>query len=401
MKLGLSTYIGETQAAGVRSPVFFDPHYPLINDKPPVTTITGSPGSGKTFLGEILACHASILGKVNLVFDPKGDFVALKRMANQGILNDVRIWNLLSISDEVDEEGNPKWTVNDENIGMLDPTSFTSSHGENTALTLDIIKVLVGEISNKQKNNLQPIVKDVVESNAPSLLTIVRKMKSNRDDDVRSLGFDLETALDIPLAKLLATNKRIPKRKLEFSKGTTIANLMGLVLPKESTKPVDYNVSERVSVSIMNLLTKLALDIMTSLPKRVFKTLIVDEAWVIAATPAGRGLLKTMALLGRSKNMASILLTQSPQHLDFDNGESVESTISTRFAFRNNDKKDNELTCQRMGLNAQENFEDIILMLETGMCLMQDCNGGSGVVQIITQDNWADYFNTNPMSLLK
>ena len=389
-KYGMSTYIGNSQSVGVTAPIFFDPHYPIMLNKPPVTLITGSPGSGKTFCGLTLASHASILGKTNIILDPKGDFVALKKMAQRGIINEVTIWNVV----------NPDAEISDENTGMLDPTSFTDNVNENTALTIDIIGILVGNITPTQKTALQPIVRDVTESETPSLSAVVRKIKSNRNDEIRSLAFDLETYLNIPLAKLLTTNRRIKKRKLELSRGTIVANLMGLKMPVETKAQQDYDANEKVSVCIMALLTNMILKVMRTLPKHIFKTLIVDEAWAITATKTGENMLKEIALLGRSKNMATILLTQSPRHIEFKEGAGLENTISSRFAFRNDDKKDNHLTVEAMNLDANEGFEEILLKLSTGMCLMQDCNGGSGIVQIMTQDGWAEMFNTNPLSLL-
>ena len=93
IKQGVSTFIGE-QLSGVPYPVFFDSHFPIINNKPPGILVTGSPGSGKTWLLLLLCSHASLMGKTNVIMDPKGDFIALKKLEREGILENVKVWNL-------------------------------------------------------------------------------------------------------------------------------------------------------------------------------------------------------------------------------------------------------------------------------------------------------------------
>ena len=389
-KYGMSTCIGET-LIGLPYPVFFDCHYPIQLNKPPVTLITGSPGSGKTYFGLTLAAHASILGKQGFIFDPKGDFIALKKLERMGEINNIQIWSV------IDVDGN----VADENVGMLDPTTFTDSYDENTALTIDIITLLVGEISSTQINALTPIVRDVVESdNNVSFGRVVQKLLSSRNEEIRSLGYRLDTLLKIPIAKLLIKNKRIKTQKIKLEKGFVVANLMGLKLPHENTPREEYTSTESVSVCIMGLLTSMVLDLMGKKPKNIFKTLIIDEAWSVMATKAGRNMIQQVARLGRSLNMSAILLTQSPTHLEVEGADDMETMISTRFAFRNNNEKDNLITCNAMKLTEGEGWETLIPELQTGQALMQDCNRGIALVHVIAQDGWGEAFNTNPIAEL-
>ena len=62
MIMGLSLCIGETYG-GSPFPVFYDPHYPIRVSKGSVSLITGGSGSGKTFLGMLIAAHANLLGE--------------------------------------------------------------------------------------------------------------------------------------------------------------------------------------------------------------------------------------------------------------------------------------------------------------------------------------------------
>lgn len=386
VRYGLSTCIGET-LVGMPYPVFFDPHYAHRINKPPVSLITGSPGSGKTFFGLILAAHASIMNKQGFIFDPKGDFFALKKLERAGYIKNIHIWSVISADG----------TVSEENVGMLDPTTFTNNTNENTALTIDIITLLTGEVTPKQRNALTPIIRDICESESKaSFQMVVSKLLSSRDEEIRSLGYSLDTLLQTDLAKLLVKNKRIKQKRIKLEEGFVVANLMGLKLPSETTDPKDYSSAEKVSICVMGLLTSLILDIMGKKPKTISKTLIIDEAWAIMATKAGRNMIKQVGRLGRSLNMAAILLTQSPTHLEVEGQNDMETMVSSRFAFRNGNTKDNLITCNAMKLPEGEGWETLIPSLETGECLMQDSLGNMSFVHVMAEDGWGELFNTNP-----
>ena len=385
-KFGMSTCIGET-ITGLPYPVFYDPHYPILINNPPVSLITGSPGSGKTFSGLLIASHASALGKIGVILDPKGDFTALKKLEKAGYIGKINIWSVADLDGEVLEE----------NVGMLDPTAFTSDTSQNTALTIDVIKTLIGDLTYKQITNLTPIIRDIVEGNSPSFLRVAQKLMSSRDDEIRSLGYSLDTLLKTKLAKLLVLNKRIQKKPLVLEEGFIVANLMGLSMPPDTKPSKEWTSSEKISIIIMSLLSQLIIDMMGKKPKKIYKTLIIDEAWAIMATESGKSMIQSTARLGRSLNLAVILITQSTKHLGVGENSDTNTMISVRFAFRNNDDKDNLTTCKYMRLPEDEGWEQIIRELETGECLMQDALFNTSIVHIMTNEKWQKMFNTNPI----
>ena len=385
-KFGMSTYIGET-ITGLPYPVFYDPHYPILINNPPVSLITGSPGSGKTFSGLLIASHASALGKIGVILDPKGDFTALKKLEKAGYIGKINIWSVADLDGEVLEE----------NVGMLDPTAFTPDTNQNTALTIDVIKSLIGDLTPKQITNLTPIIRDIVEGNSPSFLRVAQKLMSSRDDEIRSLGYSLDTLLQTKLAKLIVLNKRIQKKPLVLEEGFIVANLMGLSMPPDTKPSKEWSSAEKISIIIMGLLSQLILDMMGKKPKKIYKTLIIDEAWAIMATESGKSMIRATARLGRSLNLAVILITQSTKHLGVGENSDTNTMISVRFAFRNNDDKDNMTTCKYMRLPEDEGWEQIIRELETGECLMQDALFNTIIVHIMTNDKWQKMFNTNPI----
>lgn len=397
LKQGVSTFIGE-QLSGVPYPVFFDPHFPILNNKPPGILVTGSPGSGKTWLLLLLASHATLMGKTNVIIDPKGDFIALKKLENEGILENVSIWNLAPSKDFDLSQ------IIDENNGVLDPMSFYDSADENVALATSVITSLMGgKLTDIQSNYLVPILKDVARSPNPSLLNVVSALRRDKKEDVRTLGIRLEALSGLELSKLLFTDRRKPKKEgINLKDGTTIINLMGLSLPAPSSNQNTWSEAEKISMSIMSLVTTLVTDTMTKrISKATFKTVVIDEAWSVMASQTGRDMINKIGLLGRSLNVGLILATQSPKHIENVDGIDISNTISVRFAFRNDSKEDNLITASSMHLPEGEGWEEIGLALETGQCLMHDVLKNTGVVAISVPYEWQDMFNTNPLSLIE
>ena len=379
--------IGET-ATGLPTPVFYDPHYAIRINKPPVTLVTGSPGSGKTVASLLLASHCALLNKTTFILDPKGDFLALKLLEDAGEVENIQIW---SIFDNI-ETGE----VKESNVGMLDPTRLTDDHNENASLTLETIGTLAKNLSINQRNALIPIIQDVVESPSPSMNSIRMILARSQDPEISTLSHELSLALSMPAGKLLsATNKTV--NRLQLDKGVVVASLMGLSLPASNKKEESYLEKERLSVAIIRLLTHLVLNVMKKVPKQINKTLVIDEAWAVFNNESGRNLIDEVSLLGRSLNMAVILATQSPAHVrGEEGGANLDTTISTRFAFRNTSDVDNKITTEAMDLPKDSGYEGIFKKLGNGQCLMKDSQDQFAFIDILLPEGWLDIFSTTP-----
>lgn len=394
-KFGMSMLIGES-ITGLPAPIFFDPHYCIFQNKPPVTLITGSPGSGKTFAASILAGHSSVLNKLTFVIDPKGDFLSLKKLERNGEINKTDIWSVFSNEDQ--EE------ISEENYGILDPLTLTDNVDNNVGTTVDVIESLVKKVTHKQSNALVPIVRDVAESRNPSMAQVIRMLIRNQDEEIRNLGIELEVPCKMSLAKLIVADSKTKRNPFARTDGMLIISLMGLTLPDNSSDKENYSHKERLSTVIMKLITELVVETLMKVPKNYLKTLFVDEAWVVYGNKSGQGLIDKTALLGRSYNVATILATQSPSHISggAEGGKSsLDNTISTRFAFRNTSDIDNSINRQAMRLPENDDWETVFTKLATGQCIMKDCNDNLAVIHILTSKEWQDCFNTNPLAALK
>lgn len=379
--------IGET-ATGLPTPVFFDPHYAIRINRPPVSLITGSPGSGKTVAALLLAAHAALLNKVTFILDPKGDFLALNLLEEAGEVENIHVWSIFQNI----EEG----VVRESNIGILDPTCLTDDVNENASLTLETIGTLVKTLSPNQRNVLIPIIQDVTQSKNPSMNNIRMILARSRDPEISTLSHELGLALNMPAGKLLVASSKF-NNKLKLDNGVVVASLMGLSLPASNKKEESYLEKERLSVAIMRLITHLALNIMKKIPKTTNKLLLIDEAWSVFNNASGRALIDEVSLLGRSLNMAVILATQSPAHIQGgDGGANLDNTISTRFAFRNTSDTDNQITAKAMSLPKDAGYENIFQSFSIGQCLMKDSQGQFAFVDIMLPEGWLEIFDTTP-----
>lgn len=386
-KYSMSMPIGVT-ATGLPTPVFFDPHYAIRINKPPVTLVTGSPGAGKTVASLLLAAHSALLNKTTFILDPKGDFLSLKLLEDAGEVENIHVW---SIFQDV-EEG----TVRESNIGMLDPTRLTEDVNENASLTLETIGTLVKTLSPNQRNALIPIIQDVTESKNPSMNNIRMVLARSQDPEISTLSHELGLSLSMPAGKLLSASSK-SVNKLKLGKGVIVASLMGLSLPASTKKEENYLEKERLSVAIIRLLTHMVLDVMKKVPKTVSKTLFIDEAWAVFNNSSGRDLIDEVSLLGRSLNMAVILSTQSPAHvMGIEGGANLDTTISTRLAFRNTSDADNELTTKAMDLPTGVGYEKTFKELANGQCLMKDSQEQFAFVDIMLPNGWLEIFDTTP-----
>ena len=152
----------------------------------------------------------------------------------------------------------------------------------------------------------------------------------------------------------------------------------------------------------MALITNFVTNAMTKdISKEVFKMVTIDEAWSVMASQTGRDLINKVGLLGRSLNVSLLLATQSPKHIEKVEGVDISTTISVRFAFRNDSKEDNLITVNSMNLPSGEGWEEIGLNLDTGQCLMHDVLKNTGVIQVSVPYEWQSMFDTNPLALIE
>lgn len=381
-----STFIGET-TRGVQMPVFFDLHTPIYNNFPGVTLGTGAPGSGKTFFALTLAAISIALSKKTIILDPKGDFMHLMPLQDQ--LGPMVFWDLT--------RGNK--------AGILDPFYLSSDEGEQLSLAISVIDMFVGGLSSAELTALSPIVQDVIRSRTPSLLKVTEMLRASSNDAARGLGAQLNIIRRLPHSNLCFAPGVKKRAAIDLAQGTTIVNMAGLGLPKESeakksesSSSQNRNHKDRFAQAVFFLITDYILRVMQKDDSNIPKTVIIDEAWAVSSTEAGADCIQSLALLGRSKQLALALITQTTTHLS---RLDIENTISTHFAFRTG-KSEAALIAQDMGLPQDEGFEDVFLGLDNGECVMKDFRGRYSTMKITSYNSeWSKTFNTNPLEIMR
>lgn len=369
-----SMYIGDT-LGGIPQPVFFDSHTPLFNNNPPSILVTGGPGSGKTNLALTLTMLNALLGKTCIVLDPKGDFISLYELRDQ--IGKVNLWNLGPLGAK-------------SMAGILDPFYMAEDPGEKLTLVISVIDLFVGGLTDTQQTALSPIVKDVIEMPTPSLQKVVEHLRGSQRQEGRDLGTKLDIIARMPGAKLCFAPGNKVRKVISIDEGVTVITLVGMDMPTSAEESTSTN-SGRLASGILFLVTDFIRRILHSSTSNSPKSLLIDEAWAVLSSKQGAEVVKSVALLGRSRGVSLTLVTQNNSHLAHLD---INNTITTRFAFRTS-REDAGSIIKEMEL--EKGFEKILIELETGDCLMQDYRGRCCTVNISQwREDWKKAFNTNP-----
>lgn len=385
-----SMFIGTT--AGVPSPVFFNLHSSIRSSSSgggaPVTVITGGPGSGKTYCGLNLTTQAAIAGYTVFVIDYKGDFAALKSIESF-IGRNVDIWEIRD----------PKF------YGALDPFKMTTNVDERVALIMSLINIFVGGMTNEEESAIGSTVRDcakrkngVLEDVGKALqgLSVGSELEKSLS---RGVGARFINVLRVEEAKICSAAKKRggaiqESKSMKVKPGSiTVATLLGLSLPKNSNQQEDKgDYSMRAASGILYLITTYIKDLLISMDGPP-KVLVIDEAWAILSTKYGTDTVKSTAALGRSRELATLLITQNPSHyahLD------IENTIGTRFCFRASDKEA-ESIIKDVSLPEDEGWDTILTNLGNGECLFSNGKQKYSLVRIDVFDSeWRYAFETDP-----
>lgn len=375
-----SVFVAETMS-GVPSPVFWDTHTSIYNKGRPVTTITGAPGQGKTFVGQMLTTLSALQGKTTIVIDYKGDMLKIVPL-KEDLGVPVTIWNM----------------ADQKQRGILDPFTLTEKPGEQLLIAIQLIDLFVGGLTREDRQAITPVIKDLIEEGGANMVKVVTRLRSSQNDTARLVGAELEAIKSMEFAQLCfyaGAKRRKPPRLLDG--GLTIATLAGMALPPTPEEAKDTQ-EGRLASGILYLLTDYIRRLLASDDMSRPKTFIIDEAWAILSTPAGLRIVQSVALLGRSKNLAMVLITQSPEHLV---GANIKNTIGTRFSFGAS-KEEAEILVDDMDLPKGEGFERLIAGLPPYICMMSDYKGDYGLIKFSDwRKDWVEVFSTNPQDAMR
>lgn len=376
---------------------FIDLHSANRNNQPPLTLITGKPGSGKTYAMLWLLSLSAIQGAAVVGIDWKGDLLKIAE-AN----------HILGINSKVFSV-DPK---DPKNQGILDPFVIFDSDDPDESSS-DILtavhslchSLLPGALADISIGGwVDTTIKDTIAEprSERSMTTFIDKLlKVARDsgrEKLTDFALNLESRLNGGAGKILcAESDRKPARYFEFETGITVIDLSELhELPKNIQELNDP--SKAVGQAILTMINLLIRQSMLRMEKNIRKVLVIDEAWSILANPSGMALVESTTRLGRSFNLSVVLTTQNYSEIFNDTNNLNTSFASTHFAF-NNSEEDAAIGAKAMGLKGDnaEQAIDAITKLDQGECFMQDIRKRRGLVYVeIWLPDLPEIFDSNP-----
>lgn len=352
---------------GSNRPVKQDVTEATRRKRSPSIMVTGSLGSGKTVTGQLLALGAALRGSNVGLIDPKGDsnLEALPELAGQ-----VEVLEL---------SGAPEYA------GMLDPLTIGPPGLREDLATSYLLEILPRDRPGRWDTQIAGAVKATLEGpSAPCCMRVLARLEKG-GEDARAAGEALSVWADSGLGRLAFSNGS------RIDTGTTarVTTIRpgGLSLPGPDVHRADYDRSERMSVATLNLVTSFAMRLVSG-NRSVHKLLMVDEAWFMLGTPAGRRLIDRINHYGRTENATLILATQQ-----LDEVAKIKDLIGTFIVHGQDSESQARLNLEMLGLDPGDNPSDEALRayrglvarlrgMRKGRALMKDLDSRVAEVQV-------------------
>lgn len=353
----------------------------------PGTIVVGSPGSGKTFFMINVAANCLAMGQRVIVIDPKNDFEAL-----YNVNKNVECINVSKVRP-----------------GALNPFTFlrkTNKDGTlefvDTTTIMTVIECLCGRLKEDVATAITPIVKDFVTASKNSdeyvdLIKLADYLYQNQHPMAQAIGNQLKMYEDHKLGKLLFIRKDNVEPLVLSPTSSIILTLHGMKLPGFDKKPSEYSNDEKLTSTIIYLLTKKLYEILQS-DNTIPTVFICDEAQMLFANPEMAEVIDQYLRLGRSLNVATILASQGITSFP----EKVSNNISSKFLFKSSiDEAQAFLSrfdTSKLDPSKAVNVNNIVsacTRFTRGICYFIDRYNRNGIIEIKSIYN-TDLLTSNP-----
>lgn len=267
------------------TPVWLDPMGSATADKPPAMAVIGEPGSGKTFLLQLIATQATLAGLPVVMVNPKpaDDLSGFARQVGGEVI---------TISSTADSNG------------LLDPFRFASPLRAASIAARHILTVLI-EGSEEDEVMLERGLTLAADQGARCVGEAL--MHPDIPDPFRQRV--LAQAQASPLFALGISHDIRPMGGLVGNHGrlTLVQFDRGLDLPPKVGQLQEYPRAQRASIAVIRLVAQAALEQMFTAGGGV---MILDEAHVFLSSAEGLQILQRLGREGRSQRILPILATQ-------------------------------------------------------------------------------------------
>jgi hypothetical protein len=308
----IGPYIGYTLSPS-RQPIRFDLAEACQQARPPTTLLTGSLGSGKTLLMELLAYQAFLQGSAPIVdIDPKG--------------TPERPDHKLHLIPEMAAEMERIVLSPEERYrGLLDPLRIAPAEAKADTAFGFVLELLPAPVPAPWQTELRAAVEVVCAGpERAQVLGEVLAVLEEGNDAAHEAGRALGVHANAGLAKLAFG---LPGAEVPAIGSRRVISLQikNLTLPLPGTPRSEMSGEERLGTALLRLLAIYALQLTSTDPDR-HSVLALDEAWVLFGSAAGRNLLERLSRLGRSQNVTPILATQQ-----LSDSEELEALVGAIF----------------------------------------------------------------------
>src|SRR5699024_410369 len=156
----------------------------------------------------------------------------------------------------------------------------------------------------------------------------------------------------------------------------------------------DYSYEQRLSVTLLYLVSQFARQLMNGLDRRLPKAIFLDEAWAVTSTPEGAKLVPEVSRMGRSRNTALIRVSQDAADLL---NEQLTNCVSSVFACHSSEATEVTNVMTLLGIEATEEHMAALRTLHNGECLFRDLDSRTGRLDVdLVSDELLERLNTNP-----
>ncbi len=391
-------------------PVFYELQSVVDEEgRAPTEAVAADSGSGKTVSRGLKCAHEDALRNITqFVWDPKGDFLPLKRYAKQMRLDPDKV-KLVDLYDP-----NNSVSLDAFAIADVDPARGID---ERQTSALNVLFALLPEFLSDQhrgleyRNLLRKAVNTILDREStrgevPTMHAVLDLFRiwaegdfsdttvpeENRSEWPRYARMVHDTLNDHARSALGRLLFRDP-REAGVMKVTEGDLVLFVAINMKTTQPGEKPTEKTLlSDVISGLMTDFIRSLLYVLPDEVAKSVVLDEWHVIKRSPSAEALFGWLKRMGRSKRTTVRFLSQSAE--DFD----VKS-LSTVWCGKVESEDEAELSCNLLGIEASEANVNLLLSLGVGQFLFRDAFKRISLVQVDIWDQWLlDKFNTQAVA---
>ncbi|WP_055494466.1 ATP-binding protein [Streptomyces sp. TP-A0356] len=398
---GEGLYQGYTIGAGglPAEPVFVDHMlYATQSQLAPTEGVPGDPGGGKTVSRGLKPVWEDALrGITQVVWDPKGDYLVLKKYASDLGLNPDKIICV---------------NVYDAEPGMLDPAAQAETPEDAAQLMRETLLRLVPDLlAGQNGSDFGDVIRQAVGAaiseghGSTYLMRVVEILEAWEKLPPSPGNINQERCRQFsgPPGRRYREVSRTKLGQLVFGRApqpfripvgyTVIFCTLGLQMPDPGKPPEMMSERELLSDVISGLMADNTWNIMATLDPAIPKAITWDEWHTSKDNPRARTLVDRIKRLGRSRNTFLRLISQSAG--DFDS-----SFVTGVWAFGTTSKDEAAKTCEFLGVEPNGANVGTILSLSgsgKGVCVLKDRTGKLARVKVeFIHDFVLEIFDTNP-----